>query len=163
MQQVRTHICRKQRRIKKYELTGESGECKRRDKTEVISLSDKRSCKGRNDLERIGMWRSAAVHKSHDNRKSAGVWTEATEQEPEGIKTCGAWGLLATSIETILNGWEKEDQILAISESIRALTEEAINIRLKEVRMRQYETWAGENEAPVQVDGEEDTECLQKK
>lgn len=88
---------------------------------------------------------------------------EATEQEPEGIKTCGAWGLLATSIETILNGWEKEDQILAISESIRALTEEAINIRLKEVRMRQYETWAGENEAPVQVDGEEDTECLQKK
>lgn len=97
-------------------------------------------------------------------------------QGAEGTKTCGAWGLLATSIETILNGWEKEDQVLAISENIRALTEEAINVRLKEVRMRQYEAWAEENEKPVQereelekiripekMHGEEDTECLQKK
>lgn len=71
-------------------------------------------------------------------------------QGAEGTKTCGAWGLLATSIETILNGWEKEDQVLAISENIRTLTEEVINIRLKEVRMRQYEAWAEENEKPVQ-------------
>lgn len=92
------------------------------------------------------------------------------------LKTCGAWGLLVTSIETILNGWEKEGQVLAISENIRALTDEIINIRLKEVRMKQYEIWARENDEPVRVEeevkkirilekmhGEEDAECLQKK
>lgn len=72
------------------------------------------------------------------------------------IKTCGAWGLLVASIETILNGWEKEDQVLAISENIRALAEEVINIRLKEVRMKQYETWARENEEPVRAEEKEE-------
>ncbi len=75
-------------------------------------------------------------------------------QESEGTKTCGAWGILTTSIETILNGWEKEDQILTLSENIRTLTEEVINIRLKEVRMRNYERWARENEEPVQAEKE---------
>lgn len=41
---------------------------------------------------------------------------------------------LITSIETILNGWEKEDQILALSESISVITGETINIRLKEAQ-----------------------------
>lgn len=77
---------------------------------------------------------------------------EAEQCQKAEIRACGAWGLLVTSIETILNGWEKEDQVLAIYENIRALAEETINIRLKEVRMKQYETWARENEEPVQTE-----------
>lgn len=65
------------------------------------------------------------------------------------LRSCGVWGELVILVEAILSGWEKEDQIQALSENIRALTEETVNARLKEARMRQYETWARDNEAPI--------------
>lgn len=79
------------------------------------------------------------------------------------LRSCGVWGELVILVEAILSGWEEEGQIQALSENIRILTEETVKARLKEVRMKQYETWDRENKAPVQVDREEVAECLQMK
>ncbi len=70
------------------------------------------------------------------------------------LRSCGVWGELVILVEAILSGWEKEDQIQALSENIRILTEETVKARLKEVRMRNYERWARENEEPVQAEKE---------
>lgn len=65
---------------------------------------------------------------------------EMETEEPE------AWGSIATAVKSILDEWSNESQVEDMARSIHAAVEVSKDTRIKEIRMKQCEEWARENE-----------------
>ena len=64
--------------------------------------------------------------------------TEAESQE--------AWGNITAAVKSILEEWDNESQVTDMAKSIHDLVVTLTDARIKELRMKQYATWAKENE-----------------
>lgn len=66
--------------------------------------------------------------------------------EAEETESQEEWGSMATAVKNILGAWDNESQVRDMAESIHAVIVTLTDARIKELRMKQYATWATENE-----------------
>lgn len=56
------------------------------------------------------------------------------------------WGAIASAVRGILEEWDNESQVKDMANHISLVIKELADARIKELRMKQYATWAKENE-----------------
>lgn len=91
----------------------------------------------------------AEVPSWYINAMITGKLEEPTFSEPleaEKVEKQETWGSITAAFENILGDWDNESQVKDMAESIHAVIETLMDARVKEVRMKQYATWAAENE-----------------
>lgn len=66
--------------------------------------------------------------------------------EAEENESQEEWGTITTAVKNILEAWDNESQVRDMAESIHAVIVTLTDARVKELRMKQYATWATENE-----------------